>query len=67
MTLSIVSEKRLDRHGIPILVQPYEPEECPLCDGSGIIYEDAGNGDVFRELCPLWGQVRHACQDGGVH
>lgn len=35
MSTSIVSQKGLDRHGVPILGLPSEVyTECPLCDGS---------------------------------
>lgn len=29
-------------------------ETCPLCDNSGIIYEDLGGGEVERVVCQLY-------------
>jgi len=65
MTLSIVSQKRLDRHGIPVLAMPYEPEtfdDCPCCNGSGWTWESIDDEEGFKEPCPLWGQIKHACE-----
>lgn len=58
MSTQMIPHKGVDRHGVPILRQPYEPEpeltECPLCDGAPEYWDGCG-----YVPCQLAAQLPH--------